>query len=181
MSFNQLYQDVQKSWCDIRVNNLKCDSDVSLENGNIIATNGNISATNGDIEFGGNLVNLAGPYTFNYEEFTGNLNMTGPWTGTIAYKAVKIGNVVNLNLENVVDTSTAPAILQSSNFPVNLRPNGADPFRHIAVVEDNTTAALGIVEIDAQLQIGVGVAGGSFTGSGSCGLLTDLNITYSLL
>jgi len=57
MSFNQLYQDVQKNWCDIRVNNLKIDgSNVGrTETGNITWSGGVVGSSSYEANIIGNV------------------------------------------------------------------------------------------------------------------------------
>ncbi len=170
MSLNQLY-DATKNPIDVRVNDLIAEGDVELRN--------NVAVT-GDLVVAGDITNPAGPFNWQYEEFSGVLNMTGAWTGNIAYNAVKIGKFVNLQLEGIVDNSTANANLTSSNFPASLAPAGGDLLIDLISVEDNTAIVLGACIIGNQLTLGIDADGAPFTNGGTCGLDQDVNICYNL-
>ena len=170
MSFNQLYQDVEKSWCDVRINNLKYD---------------------------GQLINANDSSAFSYQELSGNITFNGPWATnqTTTYNATIIGNVCNLRINDLVSASSSAVQITSTDFPASLIPTGTSQRAAGTniIVENATNQEVGGWAINdsnapfsAANQLAIKVVNPAnsqlvnFSAGGNSGFRTALNLTYHL-
>ena len=114
-----------------------------------------------------------------YEEGSFSLSFSGPFSQSPTVKYVRTGKQVSLFIPSMTSPSTSPQALSSTAILSQLRPTVLTSF--VGVSLDNTLTLqtnLVVINTSGVIVIYKAIGGDPFTGSGTCGLLNDITLTY---